>query len=184
MAGKRKARRSRAEGEDLSKPSKWRLQHGGFSEPMRVADPETGTPVQHRRAVDTIGQMLINGTITAQMHDAGEIFRGLFRAACFDSMSTSQLLRIPGTRVDTLSPLQVDARRRVAAALDVLGGHESPCGSCAWFVVGLEFSVREWSMRQGWAGRTVHGPVGQGILVGTLGTLAMHFGLTPRAKAA
>ena len=41
-----------------------------------------------------------------------------------------------------------------------------------------------WSMRQGWAGRTVHGPVGQGILVGTLGTLAMHFGLTPRAQAA
>jgi hypothetical protein len=99
-------------------------------------------------------------------------------------MSTSQLLRIPGSRVDTLSTMQIEARRRVAAALDLLGGHESPCGSCAWFVVGMEFSVREWSMRQGWAGRTVHGPVGQGILVGTLGTLAAHFGLIPRAKAA
>jgi hypothetical protein len=49
MAGKRKAKR--AEREDLSKPSRWRLQHGGFGEPVREADPETGTPVQYRRAV-------------------------------------------------------------------------------------------------------------------------------------
>ncbi len=182
MAAKRKTKAPKG-GEALG-PSKWRLQHGGFSEAIREADPETGSPVQHRRAVDTLGQMLINGTITAQMHEAGEIFRGSFRAAYFDSMSTSQLLRIPGTRMDALSTMQVEARRRVAAALDALGGQDSPCGSCAWFVVGLEFSVREWSMRQGWAGRTVHGPVGQGILVGALGTLAMHFGLTPRAKAA
>jgi hypothetical protein len=184
MAGKRKQRRSASGAEDLSKPSKWRLQHGTFEGPIRTADPETGTPTQHRRAVDTLGQMLANGTITSQMHEAGEIFRGLFRAACFDGMSTSQIVRLPGTRVDTLSTLQIDARRRVAAALDALGGHDSPGGSCAWFVVGLEFSVREWAMRQGWAGRTVHGPVGQGILVGTLGTLAMHFGLTPRTQAA
>jgi hypothetical protein len=39
-------------------------------------------------------------------------------------------------------------------------------------------------MRQGWAGRPVHGPVAQGILVGALGTLAMHFGLVPRQRAA
>ena len=184
MAGKRKAARRTQPREDLSKPSKWRLQHGGFSEPVREADPETGTPVQHRRAVDTLGMMLANGTITREMHEAGCVFRTLFRAACFDSMSTSQIMRIPGTRVDTLSTMQVEARRRVAAALDALGGQDSPCGSCAWFVIGLEFSVREWSMRQGWAGRTVHGPVGQGILVGSLGILAGHFGLIPRARAA
>jgi len=184
MAVKRKAKATKQKPEDLAKPSKWRLQHGGFSEPIRVADPETGTPVQHRRAVDTMGVMLAHGSITPQMHEAGEIFRGLFRAACFDSMSTSQIMRIPGTRVDTLSTMQIDARRRVAAAMDALGRQDSPCGSCAWFVIGLEFSVREWSMRLGWAGRTVHGPVGQGILVGTLGILAVHFGLMPRAKAA
>ena len=184
MAGKRKPKVPKPKHDDLAKPSKWRLQHGGFSEPIREADPETGSPVQHRRAVDTLGLMLAHGSITPQMHEAGEIFRGLFRAACFDSMSTSQLLRIPGRRVDALSTMQVDARRRIAAALDALGGHDSPGGSCSWFVIGLELSVREWAMRQGWSGRTVHGPVGQGILVGALGTLAMHFGLTPRAKAA
>jgi hypothetical protein len=30
----------------------------------------------------------------------------------------------------------------------------------------------------------VHGPVAQGIIVGALGTLAMHIGLKPREKAA
>ena len=52
-------------------PSRGRLQHGGFSEPIRESDPETGVPVVHRRAVDTLGQMLANGTITQEMHDAG-----------------------------------------------------------------------------------------------------------------
>lgn len=184
MAAKRKAKRTTQGTEDLSKPTKWRLQHGGFGEPIREADPETGSPVQHRRAVDTLGLMLANGTITPEMHEAGEIFRGLFRSAAFGGMATSQLLRIPGTRVEALSTLQVESRRRVAAALDALGGHDSPGGSCAWFVIGLEFSVREWAMRQGWAGRTVHGPVGQGILVGALGALARHFGLTLRSRAA
>ncbi len=81
MAGKRKAKRVV---EELSKPSKWRLQHGGFSDPIRSADPETGTPVAHRRAVDTLGMMLAHGSITPQMHEAGCIFRTLFRSAALD----------------------------------------------------------------------------------------------------
>jgi hypothetical protein len=184
MAGKRKQKRSALGAEDLSKPTKWRLQHGAFSEPIRDADPETGSPVQHRRAVDTLGMMLANGTITPQMHEAGSIFRTLFRSAALDGIATSQLIRPAGATNDDIPNRQIDARRRVAQALDALGGHDSPAGSCVWFVVGLEFSVREWAMRQGWSGRLVHGPVAQGILVGALGTLAMHFGFTPRQCAA
>ncbi|HEV7455278.1 MAG TPA: hypothetical protein VGN96_00765 [Roseococcus sp.] len=184
MAGKRKLKRATTVPEDLSKPSKWRLQHGGFSEPIREADPETGTPVTHRRAVDTLGLMLANGTIAPQMHDAGQIFRTLFRSAALDGIATSQLIRLAGATADAMSSRQIDARRRVAEAMDTLGGHDSPAGSCVWFVIGLEFSVREWAMRQGWSGRLVHGPVAQGILVAALGTLAMHFGLTPGRRAA
>ncbi len=184
MAGKRKQRRSAPGAEDLSKPSKWRLQHGDFSEPVRDTDPETGSPIQHRRVIDTLGMMLANGTITSQMHEAGQIFRTLFRSAALDGIATSQLIRLAGATADPMSSRQIDARRRVAEALDALGGHDSPAGSCVWFVVGLEFSVREWAMRQGWSGRPVHGPVAQGILVAALGTLAMHFGLTPRQRAA
>jgi hypothetical protein len=184
MVGKRKPKRAATQREDLSKPSKWRLQHGGFSAPTRDADPETGSPVEHRRAVDTLGIMLANGTITPQMHEAGSIFRTLFRSAALDGIATSQLIRLAGATNDDMPNRQIDARRRIANAIDALGGHDSPAGSCVWFVVGLEFSVREWAQRQGWSGRPVHGPVAQGILVGALGTLAMHFGLTPRQRAA
>jgi hypothetical protein len=182
MAGKRKAKTSKRD--EALGPSKWRLQHGGFSEPVREADPETGVPVQHRRAVDTLGMMLANGNITPQMHEAGCIFRTLFRSAAIDSMSTSQLIYLPGSTAGTMSSRQVDARRRVLAAMDALGGHDSPAGSSAWFVVGLEISVREWAARRGWSGRPVPQPIAGGMLVAALGILAMHFGLVPRSRAA
>ncbi len=184
MAGKRKRKHTMPEVEDLSKPSKWRLQHGDFSEAMREADPETGTPVLHRRAVDTLGQMLANGTITQEMHDAGGYFRALFRRAALDGMARSPLIRLPGKTADALSERNIDARRKVAEALDALGGHDSAAGSCAWYVVGLEMSVREWAMRQGWGGRPVAPPQAQGMLVATLSVLAGHFGLVPRTRAA
>jgi hypothetical protein len=184
MAGKRKTKAAKAKPDDLAKPSKWRLQHGGFSEPVREEDPDTGSPVAHRRAVDTLGLMLANGNITPQMHEAGCIFRTLFRGAAIDSMSTSQLIRLPGSTADRLSNRQLDARRRVLAAMDALGGHDSPAGSCVWFVVGFEISVREWAARRGWSGRPVSQPIAGGILVAALGILAMHLGLTPRERAA
>ena len=182
MAAKRKTKTSKPK--ETMAPSKWRLQHGGFSEPIRAADPDTGTPVQHRRAMDAIGMMLANGTITPQMHEAGSIFRTLFRSASLDGIATTQFVRLGGGTAEALSGRQVDARRRVAGAMDALGGHGSPAGSAVWFVVGLEMSIREWSARQGWSGRPVPQPIAGGMLVAGLGILAMHFGLTPRAQAA
>ena len=43
MAGKRKTKTTKQK--ESMGPSKWRLQHGGFSDPIREADPENGTPV-------------------------------------------------------------------------------------------------------------------------------------------
>jgi hypothetical protein len=182
MAGKRK--QAKVQREDLSKPSKWRQQHGEFSGPIREADPETGTPVQHRRAVDTLGMMLANGTITPEMHEAGAIFRTLFRSAALDGLRVMPLLRIPGGGGDPLTERQASARERVSRALDALGGHDSAAGSCAWHVLGLEMSVREWAQRQGWGGRPVAPPQAQGMLVATLAVLAAHFGLMARGWAA
>ena len=61
-------------------------------------------------------------------------------------------------------------------SLEALGGLSSPAGSCVWHVVGLQRSVREWAMRQGWGGRPVRQEQAQGILVAALGVLAAHFG--------
>jgi hypothetical protein len=98
--------------------------------------------------------ILANGNITPQMHEAGCIFRTLFRSAALESIATSQLIPLASATGGEKSGKQIDARRRVANAIDALDGHDSPAGSCVWFVVWLEFSVREWAMRQGWARRT------------------------------
>ena len=60
--------------------------------------------------------------------------------------------------------------------MEALGGISSPAGSCVWHVVGLQRSVREWAIRQGWGGRPVRQEQAQGILVAALGVLAGHFG--------
>ena len=179
MAGKRKTKQQEA-----MRPSKWRLQHGGLTEPIREADPETGTPVQHHRAVDSLGQMLANGTITPEMHDAGAMFRTQFRAAALDGMRTMQMVRIAAGTGTTLSERQVDARGRIARAMAALGGWDSAAGSCMWHVVGFECSIREWAMRHPWSGRVVNPAQAQGMVVAALGVLAAHYGTAPRARAA
>ena len=176
MASKRKTTRSTPR-ENLGTPSKWRLQHGGVGPAARDADPDTGTPVQHHRTVDTLGTMLEHNTITPEMHEAGCIFRTQFRTASLDGMRTTQLIRMPGGTGDTLTERQASARRRIAAVMEVVGGPDTATGSCLWHVVGLECSVREGAMRRGWNGKPIPPPQGQGILIGALGVLATHYGL-------
>ncbi len=182
MTNKRK--RAATPRDDLGKPSKWRLQHGGVGPAVRDADPDTGTPVQHHRTVDTLGVMLEHNTITPEMHEAGCIFRTQFRIASLDGIRTTQLIRMPRGQSDTETERQVGARHKVAAAIDAAVGMGSPSGSCLGHVVGLECSIREWAMRQGWNGRPIGPAQGQGILIGALGVLAAHYGLVSRPRAA
>src|SRR5512144_2028742 len=123
-------------------------------EPVYEADPD-GRPVVHHRTVDTLGSMLRAGTITKDMHDAARDFQAQFTIARFDVVRCMPLIRLPRGGHGDLTDAQVDARRRVGGALDALGGLGSPAGSCVWHVVGLQRSIREWAMRQGWGGRPV-----------------------------
>ena len=118
-----------------------------------------------------------SGTITQEMHDAAKDFQAAFIVANLDPIRATPILRVPGSgREPDLNERQLDARRRVHAAMQALGGINSPAGSCVWHVVGLQRSVREWAMRQGWNGRPVRQEQAQGILIAALGMLAMHFG--------
>ena len=138
------------------------------------ADPD-GRPVLWHRVVDTLGKMLRAGTITQEMHDAARDFQASFIIAQLDPLRALPILRVPGTgREPDLSERQLHARRRVHQAMATLGGISSPAGSCVWHVVGLQRSVREWAMRQGWGGRPVRQEQAQGILVAALGMLATH----------
>jgi hypothetical protein len=151
-------------------------------ESVYEGDPD-GRPVVHHRVVDTIGRMLRGGTITQDMHDAARDFEANFTIARFDPVVCISFDRIPGTGgAAHLTDAQVDARRRVGEAIDALGGLGSPGGSCVWHVVGLQRSIREWAMRQGWSGRPIGEKQAQGILVAALGMLASHFGYNRRRR--
>lgn len=147
-------------------------------EPVYEADPE-GRPVVHHRTVDTLGIMLRAGTISQEMHDAARDFQAQFTIARYDVIRCMSLMRLPGgSGPGDLTDAQVDARRRVGKVLDALGGLGSPAGSCVWHVVGLQRSIREWALRQGWGGKPVRVEQAQGILVAALGMLVKHYGYT------
>lgn len=144
-------------------------------------DPN-GLEVTHHRTVDTLGLMLNSGAITPAMHAAARDFQAAFTIACFDSMprvNLTLMARSPSAahHVCDLNDAQLAARERVARALDALGGHGSPAGACVWHVVGMQASLREWALRQGWGGRPVRQESAQGILVAALGVLAKHYGI-------
>jgi hypothetical protein len=145
-------------------------------EEVRENDPE-GRIVVHHRTVDTLGKMLRAGSITQEMHDAARDFQAAFIVANLDPLRAIPILRVPGTGCEPeLNERQLDSRRRVHEAMQALGGISSPAGSCIWHVVGLQRSIREWAIRQGWGGRQVRQEQAQGILVAALGMLAAHCG--------
>jgi hypothetical protein len=145
-------------------------------EEVREKDTD-GRIVVHHRTVDTLGKMLRAGTITPEMHNSAKDFQAAFIVANLDPLRALPILRVPGTgREPDLSERQLHARCWVHKAMAALGGISSPAGSCVWHVVGLQRSVREWALRQGWGGRPVRQEQAQGILVAALGVLAAHLG--------
>jgi Domain of unknown function (DUF6456) len=155
------------------KPHKVR---GRELEEVREKDPD-GRIVVHHRTVDTLSKMLKAGTISPEMYDVARDLQADFILANLDPLRALPVLRVPGTRREPeLTDHQIDARDRVHSALQALGGISSPAGSCVWHVVGLQRSVREWAIRQGWGGRPVRQEQAKGILVAALGMLAKHLG--------
>jgi hypothetical protein len=157
--------------------------HGRQLVKVREKGPD-GHIAYHHRTVDSLGKMLRAGTITQEMHDAARDFQAAFIVANLDPLRALPILRMPGTGRDPdLNDRQLDARRRIHKSLEALGGISSPAGSCAWHVVGLQRSVREWAIRQGWGGRPVRQEQAQGILVAALGMLAGHLGYGEARRA-
>lgn len=154
------------------------LSHHRVTREVREMDPD-GVRVVHHRVVDTLGRMRDAGSITTEMHDAARDFQAAFTIAALDRMPSASLVLVqpPGTRGSgDMSDRQVGARERVGRAMDALGGMGSPAGSAVWHIVGLQCSIREWALREGWGGRPVKHEQAQGMLVAALGVLARHFG--------
>lgn len=143
-------------------------------EEVRIDDPEDGKPATRHRTVDTLGTMLKSGTISPEMYDAGQVFQTNFIVANLDTLRALPILRVPGTGQNPdMNDRQLLARRRIHKTMEMLGGMSGPAGSCVWHVVGLQRSVREWALRQGWGGRLVREEQVQGILIAALGVMAV-----------
>ncbi|MDD5000035.1 hypothetical protein [Rhodoferax sp.] len=135
-------------------------------------------PVDHYRTVDTLALMLRNGSITGAMHDAGQQFSQDFARAFGSGIASPKLDGLPGGTApgQMMVEKNAGAARAVRDALDAVGGSGSPAGSALWYVAGLGQSVREWALRQGWAGKAISLHEAKGILIAGLGVLARYYG--------
>jgi hypothetical protein len=127
------------------------------------------------RAEGLLARLERHGDIGRRERSAGELFAELFHLAHLSPLKASDM----GQRSDRAPTTAYGgdrARRRVNDALDALGGLDSACGSCAWHVVGGEMPMAEWARRQEWSGKPIRPEVAKGVLLGTLGSLARHFG--------
>ena len=135
-------------------------------------------PVDHYRTVDTLALMLRNGSITGAMHDAGQQFSQDFARAFGSGVASPKLDGLPGGTApgQMMVEKNAGAARAVRDALDAVGGNSSPAGSALWYVAGLQMSIRDWSLRDGWNGKRVEKNEAKGILVAALGVLARYYG--------
>ena len=162
------------------KPTPERRQHNRI---VRIAEQiadETGAPSSPYRAVDTLGMMERNRTITATERQAGEQFRHDFRRAHLDPLKTQDIAR---PRVDNAPRPSIDgrtegARKRVWDAIRMVGGIASPAGSCLWHVVGWEQSLCQWAIETARPKQ-----MASGVLLAALGALVEHYGLRGRASS-
>ena len=99
-----------------------------------------------------------------------------------DRTIRSYLRASTGLLVDVTARLP-QSRLTEREALSALGGMASPGGSCMWHVVGLQMSLREWAMQQGWNGRPMQLNQATGVLVTALGVLAAHYGYEAPRRA-
>ena len=144
----------------------------------RVIADEEGRVSRPYRALDSLTVMLRKGSITPAMHQAGEDFHTLFITAQLQTLRAADLLRLPdGVREVSLTMAQAEARKNVWHVLQTVGGMASPAGSCLWHVVGCEWTLKDWALREGWNGRNPSQETASGILIGALSAVQAYFGL-------
>ncbi len=171
-------RAKRARREDVTAPAPERWARGEVERLPAVIADEQGRPARPYRATDTLLVMERRGTITSAMRQAAEDFRAIFRAAALDPLRAPDLNRVPRVGRDlNLGERGGAAREKIWTAMTALGGIHSPAGSCVWHVVGCEWTLKDWALREGWGGRPLSVETAAGVLVGALGVLQGLYGL-------
>jgi hypothetical protein len=160
---------------DRIAPTPERYKHSGVEILERAIPDEAGRPSQPYRSIDILALLERRKVITHGMWLAGDRFRSTFRRARFDPLRAADWLHIRGGKMEAAASGTENARKSVWHAIFAVGGLGSPGGSCLWHVIGLEHTLKEWALEQGWNGRRVSQDAARGILIAILGTLEAHY---------
>jgi hypothetical protein len=120
----------------LAEPSRERRRQGRITRAAeQVADAQGGIG-QPWIAETMLARLYRRGSISQIQMLAGEQFQRLVRDAHHDMLRAADLSRDVrhASPVDAIAVER--ARDSVWVAIRALGGMTSPCGSCAWFVLG------------------------------------------------
>ena len=176
----RRGERSIPDSSDLG-PTPERCQHGAVERLHQPVADDMGRRGRPYRSVDILAAMERRGSITPGMRQAGEDFRARFATAQLYPLSAFDISRPRTGNRSSGAPHQdqgvriENAREAVWSAILAVGGLKSAGGSCLWHVIGMERSLKEWALEQGWNGRRVTQEAASGILIAALGTLEAHF---------
>jgi hypothetical protein len=141
---------------------------------LREADPDTGVVVTHIRKMDFLDQWLESGRINRDQYYIAQDFRRNFRQAncgeryksIFDITNTNS--KGGSASKDGLSGA-ADARKYVANSMTHLGRR---MGEAVWHVVGLEWSLNEYSKQKRLAGYNITRDIASGFVEAGLEMLA------------
>jgi hypothetical protein len=150
-------------------PPPERAQHNRVTRDQQTVADAYGNIGRPWRAETMLERLQRQGDIEPLERAAGEEFHRLFRRASLDPLRAADMAE-PSRGVGRDSHASQRPKQEIHFALNALGGYASPCGSCAWFVLGCEMSVNQWASRRG-----IRREVAKGVLVATLGVLAKHF---------
>ncbi|HUC61083.1 MAG TPA: DUF6456 domain-containing protein [Alphaproteobacteria bacterium] len=174
------------EGEAPLRATPERARHDPVEALARAPFEDRGPDSRPLRVKDRWARMEESGTIDAAMRRAVYRFRRDFAAAGLESLRAGPLERLPRTGIaPEPTEHRLDARRALWAALDALGGASAPSGSIAWHCVGRDETVKDWALRQSWAGRvTFNETAARGVLVAALYLLQDHYHRVDKAARA
>ena len=127
------------------------------------------------RVVDTLGSLYKNGSITESQYKAGIRFQDGFDMGNWEPMPAMRFDGMPSSGRSSSDPHRpqsiVDARKLTIDAMKALGGQGSPCGICAWWILGMRWSIRQVAQRE----VVNRVEVWTGTLIGALGVLESHY---------
>lgn len=161
-----------------------RLTHGRVTRARETVADSHGNIGRPYQVESLLQKLESRGDISPEHRAAGEQFARLFRIAQLDPLRAPSWLRqAGGTAIADGGHHTERAKTQIYDAVTACGGIHSPAGCAAWFILGLELSVRDWALREGWNGRSLNESVAKGILLGALSVLALHFGVERRKSA-